>query len=419
MTSPNALHGAPVAPPPARRATFLRYVTHGANDIYWFILPPALPLILKEFGLRYAAGGGMIAAFLCVTAVASMLMGRLSDRVHRSRLIGFGFLLASAGLWAGSLMPHLELIIVFLMIAGIGVSTYHPAAYAAIHDAGHGQGSTYGAFESAGSAAIMAMLVMSGLLASRIGWRGVLAVGAIPGALMGLVLLLWPGATLGEAAPADSRRAPVAVEPGAEELRRSVSGKGRLLPALFLVGVMLRVLGITALNNFIPTYLVRSVMMDQSLASFSLGFTFLGAVVGSFLMGRVADRVGAFRVFLATTGALVPILPVLGLRLPMLAYPLLMVLMGFASSACLPAQSMIFTALSGARSKGQVFGVLMGATALTASATPLLFGLLADRAGLSTAVLACGVPVAAGFVVSLIVRRLIAGSSRSGAGIAR
>ena len=216
----------------------------------------------------------MIAAFLCVIAVVSMLMGRLSDRMRRTRLIGFGFLLASAGLWAGSLMLLLALIIVSLMIAGIGVSTYHPAAYAAIYDAGHGQGRAYSAFESAGSIAIMAMLVMHGLLASRIGWRGVLAVVAIPGALMGFVLLL--------------------------------------------------------------------------------------------------------------------------------------VLMGFASSACLPAQSMILTALSSARSKGQVFGALIGATTLTASASPLLFGLLADRAGLAAAVLACSVPVAAGFVVVVFVWRLIA-----------
>ena len=99
MTSPNALHRVPVAPPPARRATFLRYVTHGANDIYWFILPPTLPLILKEFGLRYAGGGGMIAAFLCVTAVASMLMGRLSDRVPRRRLIVAGYLVYAAVYW--------------------------------------------------------------------------------------------------------------------------------------------------------------------------------------------------------------------------------------------------------------------------------------------------------------------------------
>jgi MFS family permease len=346
--------------------------------------------------------------------------------VHRTRLIGFGFLLASAGLWGSSFMPLLALVIGFLLIAGIGVSTYHPAAYAAIHDAGHGQGRTYGAFESAGSIAIMLMLVMTGLLTGLIGWRGVLAVGAIPGALMGLVLLVWPGATLGEAAPATAaqgrragqdRRAkvPAAIEPaGPAELalERSVSGKGRLLPAMFLLAVMLRVLGLTALNSFIPTYLVRAIGMDPGLAAFSLGFTFLGAMVGSYFMGRVADRAGAVRVFLATTGILVPMLPVLGLTLPMFAYPLLLVLVGFANSACLPAQNMILTALSGARGKGSVFGGLMGATTLTASASPLLFGLIADSAGLTAAVFACGVPVAAAFVVTLIVWRMIAGSRR-------
>src|SRR5271169_5257457 len=83
----------------------LRNAGHGANDLFWFILPPVLPLILQEFGLRYAAAGGMIAAYLSMIAVASMLTGRLSDRVHRGRLIGFGFLLASFAVFAGSVMP--------------------------------------------------------------------------------------------------------------------------------------------------------------------------------------------------------------------------------------------------------------------------------------------------------------------------
>jgi FSR family fosmidomycin resistance protein-like MFS transporter len=379
---------------PSGLFVLLRNVSHGANDLYWFVLPPALPLILKEFGLRYTAAGGMIAAFLCMTAVASMLMGRLSDRVHRSRLIGFGFLLASATLWLGAAMPALPLVIGCLVVGGIGVATYHPA----IHDAGGGKGRTYGVFESSGSLAIVLMLAVHGLLVSRIGWRGVLAVGAVPGLLVGLFLLIVPGASVGGPVlePA-SRRARIA--PAAASGRSDL-----LLPALLIVGVMLRALGVTAIQNFIPTYLVREVHMEPSLATFALGFAFLGAMAGSYIMGRLADRVGPFPVFLTASAALVPLLGAMSLRLPVWAYPLLLVLFGFASSSCLPSQNMILTSLVGSRGKGQVFGVLMGMTTLTASASPLVFGVLADGAGLVTAVRLCTIPVVLGWFVILVVR---------------
>jgi MFS family permease len=157
-------------------------------------------------------------------------------------------------------------------------------------------------------------------------------------------------------------------------------------------------------QNFLPTFLVRAVDMDESLASFALGFAFLGGMVGAVTMGRLADRVGPFPVFLAGSGALAPILAALSLDLPVWAYPPLLVVFGFAASTCLPPQNMILTALSGGRGKGQVFGLLMGLTTLTASASPLLFGLLADGAGLVAAVRLSVIPVVLGWLVMLVVR---------------
>ena len=403
----------------APRSTFVvRNAAHGANDLYWFILPPVLPLILREFGLRYAAAGGMIAVFLIVIAVASMLTGRLSDRVHRGSLIALGFLLASAAVGTGALMPSLALVTACLVVAAVGVSTYHPAAYASIHDAGHGNGRTYGAFEASGSLAIILMLAVQGLLASRAGWRGLIVIGAVPGAVMGMLLMLgprslrWreseiPGASHG---PREGGVTPAAAL-GAHRAARAVraapaaSAPGVLLPALFLVGVMLRVLGVNALQNFVPTYLVRSVGMGQGISSFAVGFTFLGGICGAMIMGRAADRRGPFPVYLLSSGLLVPLLPLLGLRMPPALYPAILVLVGFCSSGCLPSQNMILGALSGSRSKGSVFGVLMGATALTSAISPLAFGLIADVAGLRSAVLACVVPAAAAWILMLVVRR--------------
>ena len=129
-------------------------------------------------------------------------------------------------------------------------------------------------------------------------------------------------------------------------------------------------------------------------------------------MGRAADRWGHIRTYVLASGLLIPLLPVMGARMPAAAYPAVMVAIGFASSACFPAQTMLLTELSGTRGKGSVFGVLMGATALTAAVSPLLFGLLADAAGLVTAVIACVIPVTAGWIVTLIVWKSLRSRAR-------
>jgi MFS family permease len=398
--------GSPETTTSPRGVSILRNAGHGANDLYWFILPPVLPLILQEFGLRYAAAGGIIAVYLSMIAVASMLTGRLSDRMHRGRLIGFGFLLASLAVFAASLMPRLGLVIGLLVVAGIGVSTYHPAAYAAIHDAGQGRGRTYGNFEASGSLAVLTMLALQGLLLARIGWRGMIVVGAIPGAIMGIVLVAAPRLSFGRSTqprPAAAASARATVTPPAASV---------LLSAVFVLGVMLRILGFNALQNFAPTYLVRAVHMDPAVAALAMGVSFVGGVTGALTMGRAADRFGPFPVFALCSGLLAPLLSLLSLRLPPLAYPGLLFLVGFCSSACYPTQTMILGGLSGSRGKGTVFGVLMGATALTAAASPLLFGLVADQSGLVNAVRVCGIPVAAGWVVTFAVWRKLSSSAR-------
>jgi MFS family permease len=409
MISGNPLARETVTPVALRGASALRNAGHGANDLYWFILPPVLPLILQQFGLRYAAAGAMVAVFLSTIAVSSMLTGRLSDRVHRGKLVGFGFLLASAALFAGAFMPRLSLVIGFLVLGAVGVSAYHPAAYASIHDAGQGSGRTYGAFEASGSLAIILMLTVQGLLVSRVGWRGLIVVGALPGALMGGLLLLAPRLSLGDPLSRNAgAQRPANVTPVPRGAAAPAASS--LLSAVFIVGVMFRVLGVNALQNFIPTYLVRAVRMDPGVAALDMGFTFLGGMLGAMLMGRAADRWGPFPVFLLSSGLIVPLLPLLGLRMPAPAYPALLVFVGFFSSACMPAQSMILGGLSGDRGKGSVFGLLMGMTAFTAAASPLLFGLLADAAGLVTAVRACAIPVAAGWIVTVVVWRKLRGT---------
>ena len=80
---------------------------HGANDLFWFILPLVLPLLLIRYNLSYAQAGGILTVYLFVTAVCSFIMGKLSDRLSPRKILGYGFILASLGLIASGFAPSL------------------------------------------------------------------------------------------------------------------------------------------------------------------------------------------------------------------------------------------------------------------------------------------------------------------------
>ncbi|MCK4514052.1 MAG: hypothetical protein KAU31_02280, partial [Spirochaetaceae bacterium] len=42
----------------------LVFFGHGTNDLYWFILPVLLPMMLARYNLRYAGGGTVLSIYL-------------------------------------------------------------------------------------------------------------------------------------------------------------------------------------------------------------------------------------------------------------------------------------------------------------------------------------------------------------------
>ena len=131
-----------------KSATVLRNVSHGVNDIFWFILPSLLPVILVQFDMKYGTAGGLLAAFLVIIAVFSFALGKLSDRVSRQLILGTGFLVTSIFLISSAFAERYGVFIAFLLLSGIGVGSYHPTIYAHIDETtARRQGREYGMFE--------------------------------------------------------------------------------------------------------------------------------------------------------------------------------------------------------------------------------------------------------------------------------
>jgi MFS family permease len=375
-------------------ATVLRNVSHGVNDIFWFILPSLLPVILEQFDMKYGTAGGLLAAFLLVIAVFSFALGKLSDRVSRQLILGSGFLVASVFLIFSSFSERYGLFVVFLLLAGIGVGSYHPTIYAHIDETtARRQGREYGMFELWGSTGIFLMFLLHGFLLKQMSWKNVLFITSIPGLVVGFFFLYW----------LKPLRALQSADAG--EASRGVSndavggGASTLLFALFLLVVTLRFFGIIAVVSFTPVYLVREIGLQPNIASFATGVYFLGGLVFTPFMGRVCDVKSPFVVLLIATAAAFPLIVLLSLPHPLWLLPLYLMLLGGAYYGAGPAMNMLIARMGGKMGKGEAFGYFMAITAVTYSFSPFVFGSFADRMGLALTMRVFSLPLLLSFVV--------------------
>jgi MFS transporter, FSR family, fosmidomycin resistance protein len=368
-------------------------ISHGTNDIYWFVLPSVLPQILERFGLKYGAAGGFLTVFLGVIALFSLVFGRLSDRIPRWRIIGAGFLVASVGLLLAGLMGNFFWFVVFILFTAVGVSTYHPAIYAAIDERTVvDRGKTYGVFEFGGALGIFLMLLIYGTLLRVVNWSGLILLTSIPGFFVGFYYL--------------RRHEEIREQHQAVSHDETAAGGGTgVAPGvylLFFLGSIIRILSITAVVNFIPTYLVKVTGLAGWLASYAAGLVFLGGMLAAPWLGKLVDRrVKPLSMLLVLAGITGPLLFLIGVVKSVWVLSLLLLVLGGSWIGFCAPQNLLLSELSGKMGKGQAFGLMVGLMTLTNAFGPGLFGLLADRVGLAMAVRLFAVPAVVSWVLFL------------------
>ena len=382
---------------PKRLFTILACLGHGANDTYWFVLPVILPLVLQQFGLRYSGGGGILTAYLITVALCSMAMGKLSDYFPRRFFIIGGFFLASAGLiaaaWARTVFPF----VAFVFVAAIGVSTYHPVAYALINDIIlEKRGRVFARFEFTGLATLLCVMFVSGLLMRTAGWRAVLAAATVPGIGVGLLFIVYS-----RRLPAPPTTHSVASD-GAEKVRTPFS-----ILSLFFLAISLRQLSVAAALNFAPTYLVDAMGLSPTFATYITACYFAGGMVITHFMGRIIDRRHPLPIIMTSTLTMAPVIFAISLKTPVWLAASVFLVFGGIASAAMPTQNLILTAMTGGTRRGQAFGLLMGITTITASISPGLFGVLADGIGLQATMRLFSLPVLASGLVLFALRSRI------------
>jgi MFS family permease len=376
---------------------------HGANDLFWFILPLVLPTLLVRYNLSFSPAGGLLTIYLAVMALFSFGIGKFSDHFSRKKIISYGLILASAGLASSGFAPSLGIFLILISFTAVGVSTFHPVMYAVIDDAySEKKGHILGAYEGAGTLAVLVMFLVNGFLLSRIGVKGVLILTALPAFIMGL-FFLFSGAI-----PAN----PVISHKIKGQLRTDKKIVYHFI--ILLVSIILRVFSVTAVLNFLPTIFVSFLGYADNSASYATAFVFMGALIGSLIVGKLTDRYKNFSILSVGTLFLIPALFSFTLDLPIRVYLISSIVFGFFNAICNVNQNLLIGLMGKHLGKGEVFGILMGVMTITSSLSPALFGFLIDHTGFGPALILYLIPLFLSVLLVVLLKLLTTRVSLSG-----
>lgn len=372
-------------------------VSHVLDDLNQGALPTMLPYLITAHHLSYEAAAGLVLTTNLFSSMLQPLFGTLSDKPGwKHNLAPIGMSLAGLGVAFTGVMPNYNALLVGAALGGVGLAAYHPDAARTTNLVSGRKKATGMSFFALGGNVGFAL----GPLAATacVMWMGV----------RGSLLLLIPAVTMGLILHFHLKKiAPIiaAAKKKASHATTAHQPDQWLAFTFLTLTIICRSIVFFGLNTFLPLYWINQLGQTKAEGSFALTFLLISSAIGTLMGGKLADRVGDWKVnftalallplciaaFLAANNPALAMIALLPLGMCMSATFSVMVVMG---QRYLP------------RRIGLAAGITLGlAGSIGGLVTPLL-GKVADSQGLHAALqLLIGVGVLA-FVLAFVVSRV-------------
>lgn len=343
-------------------------ISHFINDGYQNILSPLSPLILKEFRLNFIQLGILISGFNISASILQFVVGNFSFYISKRYLIMGGFLWTSIFIFGTSLASNYIQFLVLFVIAGIGISMYHPSASSIISKTfpSRMRGRAFSIYLFSGRTGAFTSVLLANIIASVMNWRFSLYMWATSGLVIALIVAVTNFKYVGEP---EVRRPVVTLR-----LRHS---RRLLITSLVIVYATYEMLA-RGLSTFIPIYLVENIGVSTTTAGMSIGLFLMCGSVGSILIGIFSDQFDKKRVvllFIAMSSFLIFLVTAHVININLIV---IISLLGVAVYAISPLTQTLVSENTLGLERTRVFGFLFTISEGLGAITPMLMGLIAD-----------------------------------------
>ncbi|MCY1277094.1 Hexuronate transporter [compost metagenome] len=249
-----------------------------------FIILPLFPAMMADLHLDYQDLGNISAVLAIAWGISSVLMGRLSDRIGRRKVLIPSVLLFSLLAGVSGLATGVGALLLIRAVMGISEGAFTPTAIAATAESSHPSrrglniGIQQAFFPILGLG--LAPIIATQLLLVVPSWRWVFVIVSLPGFI--LAWFMWrklretrtPAAVVSE--PAGSWK---------DALRHrnvvlNIAGMFCMLTSLFVLSVMM------------PNYLTDYLKLDMQQMGFVMSAIGLGGFLGQLILPGLSDRLG-------------------------------------------------------------------------------------------------------------------------------
>jgi FSR family fosmidomycin resistance protein-like MFS transporter len=117
-----------VDPPSAWRRMRLWALAHAIDDLYQGLVPSIVPYFVLDRHYGYVAASGLTLAATLGSSLPQPVLGVIADRRNAGWMAGAGVGLAGLGLSVAGLLPGYGAVWCAILLSGIGISMFHPAA---------------------------------------------------------------------------------------------------------------------------------------------------------------------------------------------------------------------------------------------------------------------------------------------------
>lgn len=375
------LKAAPVTSVPAEPGVWRRMrmwgVAHAVDDLYQGLVPAVVPYFVLERGYGYVAAGGLTLAATLGSSVPQPLIGVAVDRMRLGWLAAAGVALAGLGLGLSGLVPSYPAVWLLVLLSGLGVAMFHPAAGKAAREAAGESTAAMGVFAAGGSVGFFLAPVLA--TPALVAWGVGSTVLFVPPALLMAYVLF---------RDRHRQRALAAARAGVP------AGTDRWAPFLLLTAVeVVRSVVFFGVSTFVTLYWLRDLHASRALGGVALTCFLGGGVAGTLGGGRIADRIGLVRTVRLGTALTVPAL--LGLWLMPGQYPPLLFAVLAGAALNLPFAVLVKLGQDYLPTRpGTAAGVTLGLAVSIGGLIAPVLGLIAESHGPRGVLVAlCAVPL--------------------------